>query len=324
MAHIYNAKTTANELTNDLAHEISGKVVMITGPSPGSIGATFVKSIAKAQPGLLVLAGRNLTSIQRTADGLAANHPAIQVRLLELDVGSLAAVRTSAATFNAWDDVPKLDVLINNAGIWAVEFALSKDGYESTFATNHLGPFLFTNLIMKKILASSSPRVVNVSSNGHRLSPIRWGDYNFRDGETYNKWSAYGQSKTANMLFALSLAKTLGPKLLAFSLHPGTILTNMTSPIGEAGMAAIRDSDKAMGNAEAWKEYIFKSEQEGAATHIYAAFEPSLSANNGAYLEDSHVADPWVQTVKPWGTSTVEAERLWKLSENLVGETFNY
>lgn len=160
--------------------EIKDKVVLTTGPSPTSIGATFVEAIARAQPALIILAGRNLSKLRKTADAISQKQPQVPVRLLQLDLGSLAAVREAAAEVKSWDDVPHIDVLVNNAGIMATKFALSPDGFENQFATNHLGHFLFTNLIMDKVLASRSPRVVNVSSDGHRLGPIRWADYNFR------------------------------------------------------------------------------------------------------------------------------------------------
>ncbi|KAK3342166.1 hypothetical protein B0T25DRAFT_465405, partial [Lasiosphaeria hispida] len=131
-------------------------------------------------------------------------------------------------------------------------------------------------------------------------------------GKTYNPWTAYGQSKTANMLMALSLAEKLGPDgLVAVSLHPGVIF----------GTTA---ADRALGNWEGWSELRVKTQDEGVATHVYGAFHPELKSHNGAYLQDAHVANPWTETVKPWGTSPVEAERLWKLSEKLVGQEFSY
>lgn len=177
--------------------------------------------------------------------------PEVKVRTLQVDLGSLKSVRDAAAQVNSWEDIPAIDVLVNNAGIMAVVYKLSPDGFESHLATNHLGPFLFTNLIMKKIVAVKEPRIVVVSSDCHRLNPFRFDDYDFdvrrsmkvrqscdllgiltramQDGKTYNRWYAYGQSKTANMLFALSLAQKLGMKhnLQAFSLHPGVIWTNL-------------------------------------------------------------------------------------------------
>ncbi|KAK8102450.1 hypothetical protein PG984_015596 [Apiospora sp. TS-2023a] len=213
---------TASSLAQDYAPHIEGKVVLTTGVSPGTLGAVFVQAIAKSRPALLILAGRNLAKTRETAGALEAE--GVKTRTLELDLGgSLQDVRAAAATVNGWADVPCIDVLVNNAGVMAVDYGVSPDGHENHLATNHLGPFLFTNLIMEKVLASAAPRVVMVSSDGHRLCPIRFDDVNFMEGETYNRWQAYGQSKSANMLMALSLAEKLGPKrkLQAYSLTPG-------------------------------------------------------------------------------------------------------
>lgn len=179
MAGFYDATTVASDVVKDLRHCIRGKTIITTGVSPGSLGATFVETIAGAHPAMLILAGRDTKKLQTTADAIVAAHPQTRVRLLQFNLDSLADVRKSAAEVTSWSDVPSIDVLVNNAGIMATEFAISKDGYESQLATNHLGHFLFTNLIIDKILASGSPRVVNVSSDGHRLNPIRWADYNF-------------------------------------------------------------------------------------------------------------------------------------------------
>ncbi|KAI0384276.1 WW domain-containing oxidoreductase [Hypomontagnella monticulosa] len=326
MPAAHDAKTTATELVGELASEIKGKVVLTTGVSPKGLGANFVEAIARAQPSLLILAARNPAKAKQTAEAVRAIDASIQTRVLELDVGSLAAARSAADVVNSWNDVPSIDVLVNNAGIMAVDFKLSPDGYESQFATNHLGPFLFTNLIMNKILTSKSPRIINVSSDGHRLNPIRWGDYNFRNGENYHRWYAYGQSKTANMLFSVSLAEKLGGRgLQSYSLHPGVIATNLDNHIDWNILGPeTKAIDRAFGSKEGWEDFKWKTPDEGTATHVYAAFDPNIKEHNGAYLENSHVADPLVETVKPWGTSKVEAERLWKLSEELVGQQFNY
>ncbi|EAW07338.1 putative short-chain dehydrogenase [Aspergillus clavatus NRRL 1] len=323
----YNTNTVADELVADYAPQIKDKVVLTTGISSGTLGGFFVQSIAKAEPALLILAARSAEKLAQTAAEITTAHPAVQVRTLQVDLGSLQSVRAAAAQVNSWQDVPVIDVLVNNAGIMAVDFKLSPDGFESQLATNHLGPFLFTNLIMEKIVAAKEPRVVVVSSFGHRLNPIRFDDYNFDDGKTYNSWYAYGQSKTANMLFAISLAQKLAMKhnLQAFSVHPGVIWTNLANHLDLSvafdGLGAL---DKSLGNREGWQEFDVKPLERGAATHIYAAFDPCLKANNGAYLLDCHVADPLVDTVKPWATSSFEAERLWRLSEKLVGQEFSY
>ncbi|KAL2832687.1 hypothetical protein BJY01DRAFT_239729 [Aspergillus pseudoustus] len=319
MAGPYNASTTAAELVDHFAEKIKDKVILTTGPSPASIGATFLKTVARAHPALLILAGRSTSKLQQTADAITEENPSVSIHLLQLELDSLSAVRAAAAKVNSWNDVPRIDVLVNNAGIMATDFALSPDGYEGQFATNHLGHFLFTNLIIEKILASPSPRVVNVSSDGHRLSPIRWADTNFREGETYNRWSAYGQSKTANMLMAISLAEKLGAKgLLAYSLHPGIIKgTGLTGGVPfEEILPGLIAADRSLGNEQGWRKApSLKTSQQGAATTVYAAFDPSLQEFSGKYLCDCHVADPWIDTLRPWGTDKVEAERLWKLND---------
>lgn len=180
MVRQYDANTTADDLLKDLSGEIKGKIILTTGVTLGTLGGFFVETIAKAQPAGLILAGRSLERSEKTADALRATYPDIDIRTLQLDLSSLAAVREAAATVHSWHDVPRIDVLMNNAGLMATDFKLTVDGYELQFASNHLGHFLFTNLIMDKLLASEAPRVVNVSSNGHRLNPIRWADYNFR------------------------------------------------------------------------------------------------------------------------------------------------
>ncbi|KAK4445229.1 short-chain dehydrogenase TIC 32 [Podospora aff. communis PSN243] len=322
----YTSKTTASELATDFAPHITSKTILTTGVSPGGLGAAFITAIARASPALLILAGRSPSKVSETAATIHKLYPDVRTRVLELDLGSLESVRRAAEEVISWTDVPVIDVLVNNAGIMAVEYGLSPEGVERHFATNHLGHFLLTNLVMGKILAAGEPRVVCVSSDGHRLGGVRWDDLNFDVSETYNKWVAYGQSKTANMLFAVSLAEKLGGRgLLAFSLHPGVIATNLGGHLDwQEDFGELKALDQAQGNKEGWAEFKFKTPDQGAATSVFAAFSPDLKGHNGAYLQDCHVADPWIETVKAWATSPVEAERLWKLSEKLIGEEFHY
>lgn len=180
----YSTRTTTDELVADYAPLIKGKVILTTGVSSGSLGGFFVQSIAKAKPEWLILAARNADKLAQMAAEIAKAQPDVKVRTLKVDLGSLESVRDAAAHVNSWDDIPVIDVLVNNAGIMAVDYQLSPDGFESHLATNHLGPFLFTNLIMKKIVAAKEPRIVVVSSDGHRLNPFRFDDYNFDVGRS--------------------------------------------------------------------------------------------------------------------------------------------
>ena len=179
MTSKYTNQTTIQELVSDYASIIEGKTILTTGVTPGGLGATFMEAIAVANPALLILAGRTESKIQQTADTITSKNPKVKTKNLILDLSSLKAVRKAAEEVNSWSDVPKIDVLVNNAAIMAVDFKLTEDGFESQFATNHLAHFLFTNLIIEKLLSSPSPRVVSVSSDGHRASAIRWGDPNF-------------------------------------------------------------------------------------------------------------------------------------------------
>ncbi|KAM5350305.1 hypothetical protein ACJ41O_006810 [Fusarium nematophilum] len=330
MAPTLNAETNASELASYYSSSIVGSTILITGASPGSLGESFVKQVSAAKPATLILAGRSVSKMQGLIDELNSQHPSIQVKPLPVDLQSFASVRKAAETVNSWNDVTHIDVLVNNAGIMAVEYQLTEDGYENQFQTNHLSHFLFTNLIMDKILASKAPRVVFVSSHVHRVGHIRWTDYNFNNGKHYNKWLSYGQSKTANALTALALAEKLGKRgLLSFPMCPGTAMTNLAAPGADdlaSFAASLTEIDNIYGGKSLWgmADMKFKTLDQGAATHVFAAFDTSIAEHNGAFLSDCHIADPELEEVYPWATSKIDAERLWRLSEKLVGQEFKY
>ncbi|KAF3066549.1 Short-chain dehydrogenase TIC 32, chloroplastic [Daldinia childiae] len=322
------ARKTATELARQYADLIEGKVILITGVSPMGLGAAFIDFIAPMRPATLILAGRSPSKMQQTADHVSAVSPDIKVRMVKLELESQAAVRYAAATVMEWSDVPHIDVLVNNAGVCAIPRAVTEDGFEKQFAVNHLGPFLFTNLIMPKLLESGAPRVVNIGSDGHNLSPIRFEDPNFRDESSYHTWIAYGQSKTANMLMALSLAEKLGPRynLHAFSVNPGTVQTNLAAFLDwKRSFADLAKTSRLLGLAGGWKQdRDFQTIDEGTATYVYAAFDPEITAHNGAHLLGCRLADPWKDGIRAWATSPIEAELLWRMSEELVGQEFVY
>lgn len=171
---------SARELAKGYSYYIRRRVILITGVSPGSIGAEFLKAIIVEGPAELILAGRNRDAMEETAQTLAGLNSSVRLRLLSLDLMSLDATRKAAEEVMGWIEVPHIDILVNSAGIMAKEWTVSVDGYESQLATNHLGSFLFTNLIMSKILKSEAPRIVMVTSHNHRFSPFRFADYNFQ------------------------------------------------------------------------------------------------------------------------------------------------
>ena len=318
MVSLYDGNTTAGSLVFHLQNEITGKTILVTGASPGGLGAIFAEHVAKAKPRLLMLAGRTTSKLQATADTITQVNSSVEVRLLPLDLESFARVREAAATVKEWTDVPHIDVLVNDAGIMACDYAATEDGIERQFAVGHLGPFLFTNLIMGKLLAAPWPRVVMVSSNDPlarhwpSVSDTLFITYNHikndadtvQEGTLYNKWRAYGQAKTANILMAVAVAKRLGEKdLTAVSLHPGAIKTNLSTHLDwkvEFGdlrgpflcisktyhmltmVTYLEAVDQELGNVEGFaKGFDYKSPERGVATHIFAALAPSLRGKLG-------------------------------------------
>lgn len=162
------------------AETIKGKVILVTGTSPDGLGEEFCLTVARHQPKLLILAGRNVDKLHATGTKLANMYPDVSTRVVELDLESISNAAKAAAEVNAWEDLPAIDLVVNNAAIMAVDFALTKDGFEKQLAVNYLAPWVFTNSIMPKVLASEKPRIVFVSSSGHRWGPVRWHDHNFQ------------------------------------------------------------------------------------------------------------------------------------------------
>lgn len=232
----YNRQNAlASTIAADNAANIAGKTVLTTGVTQGGLGATFVEAIAQYKPRLLILAGRSAEKVQATVQKIKSNPKSsdVEVRVLELDLAGQKSVRQAADTVLGWKDVDHIDVLVNSAGIMAGPYKTTQEGIENQFGSNHIGHFLFTNLIISKILASPSPRVVSVASDGHRFGGVRFDDWNFQDGKVYEQWEAYGQSKTSNILFARALAEKLGAKgLKAYSLHPGVAFGTSLAPQG--------------------------------------------------------------------------------------------
>jgi NAD(P)-dependent dehydrogenase (short-subunit alcohol dehydrogenase family) len=238
----YNRQNAlASAIAADNASNIAGKVVLTTGVTQGGLGATFVETIAQYKPSLLILAGRSTAKTLATASQISKISD-VETRILPLDLASQSNIRAAAQTVLNWPDVPHIDVLVNSAGIMAGPYSTTEDGIESQFGANHIGHFLLANLLMPKLLAAPAPRIVSVASDGHRFGGVRFSDVNFRGGEEYEQWEAYGQSKTANILFAKALAQRLGGRgVRSFSLHPGVAFGTSLAPqgFGERDLASL-------------------------------------------------------------------------------------
>ncbi|KAH8551413.1 short-chain dehydrogenase [Umbelopsis sp. PMI_123] len=315
MVKKFTDQTTAEEVADALSYNIRGKTVLITGATWGGLGAEAARVIAKHDPKLIILACRKEESIQEVIDKIKQESPDTPLRGLVLDLASLKSVRKAAKEVNNFRE--PIDVLINNAGVMATPYFKTEDGFEGQLGINHLGPFEFTNLIMDRILASKTgtPRIVNVSSSVHWLSPIRYDDPGFSNGKAYNNFHAYGQSKTANILFSKELSRRYKSQgLVAFSLHPGGVHTNLLRHFDIAQVLQEGVTDWK-GNSFDLTAVKWKSLEVGAATHIVAAFDPSIVDQNGSYLEDAQVNN---QLARPDTLDEENAIKLWNFSEQLL------
>jgi NAD(P)-dependent dehydrogenase (short-subunit alcohol dehydrogenase family) len=315
MSTQFTDQTTAEEVADVLSNNIRGKTVLITGASVGGLGCESARVICKNHPKLVIIACRKEESINETIEKIKAEFPNAPLRGLVLDLASLKSVRKAAKEVNNYRE--PIDVLINNAGVMAPPYFKTEDGFEGQLGVNHLGPFEFTNLIMGRLLASNTgaPRIVNVSSSVHWLCPIRYDDPGFSDGKVYNNFHAYGQSKTANILFSKELSRRYKDQgLIAFSLHPGGVQTNLLRHFDIAQVLKEGVSDWK-GNAFDLTAIKWKSLEAGAATHMVAAFDPTIVDQNGSYLEDAQVHN---ELARPDALDEENAIKLWNFSEQLL------
>ncbi|KAF2000109.1 short-chain dehydrogenase [Amniculicola lignicola CBS 123094] len=322
----FGALTTADEVADYYKEQIKGKTIIVTGVSVGGLGLYTAQVLAVHSPSLIILAARSQSSLKAAQEALQKTSPNCETKLLTLDLSSIGKVREAAKEVISWTDVPKIDIVINNAAIMATPWSKSEDGIEQQFATNHIGTFLFTNLIMSKVIAAKG-RVVNVSSAGHKYGPVRFDDINFKDGAEYDPDTAYGQSKTAGILYTLSLASKLKDKgVTTFSLHPGAIMTNLGRHVPMEVWV-----EKGFMNADGTQNkdcnVSFKTVPQGAATTVTAALDPNIKDRSGAYLVDCRVdrqGDGFEQALAPYAVDEENAKKLWDLSEELVGEKFDF
>ena len=309
----FHARSTALDVVSGL--DLTGRSAIVTGGGAG-IGLETARALASAGA-RVTLAVRNAEQGRASAERLRAETGNSAIDVGMLDLADLPGVRRFAAS---WGDRP-LHLLINNAGVMACPLTRTPQGWESQFATNHLGHFALTNLLWPALSAGSGARVVSLSSTGHKISPIRFDDINFETG--YNKWTAYGQAKTANALFAVQLdALGRGAGVRAFAVHPGGIMTELQRHLPREEMIAAGWMDEA-GNVDA----RFKTPAQGAATSVWAATSPALDGMGGVYCEDCDIAEPTaegspevrIRGVNAHAVDRADAARLWTLSAGLTG-----
>lgn len=313
----FGATTTAAEVIDGI--DLTGKRAVVTGGYAG-LGLETVRVLLGAGARVTVPA-RDMDKARHALDGL-------DVELLPMDLADPASVDAFARTLVERDDA--LHLLINNAGVMACPLERDARGYERQFATNHLGHFQLTVRLWPLLRKARGARIVSVSSRGHRFSPVLFDDphYQHRD---YDRWTAYGQSKTANVLFAVGAdARGKADGIRAFSLHPGAIMTDLARYMSEEELRGFGVIDEH-GKPVAEVAQGMKSVPQGAATSVWAATSAQLDGMGGLYLEDCDVA-PLLLTdtadfaelrrmagVRPYAIDAAQAETLWVLSEEQTG-----
>jgi NAD(P)-dependent dehydrogenase (short-subunit alcohol dehydrogenase family) len=297
--------STAQEVAEGI--DLSGKRALVTGAASG-IGIETARALARTGA-QVTLAVRDLEAGKRVAAELAADtgNPGLQVVSLELtDRASIAALAA------AWEG--PLHILVNNAGVMACPETHTAEGWELQFATNHLGHFALALALHPALVQAQGARVVVVSSSAHHYSPVIFDDLHFAF-RSYDPWAAYGQSKTANALFAVAAARRwAGDGIFANALMPGGIKTNLGRHLAPGSLVA--------------PDAIWKTPQEGAATSVLLAVSPLLDGISGRYFADCNEArlierrgaDRFqdMDAVAPFALDPANAERLWETSVRLL------
>ena len=289
--------------------DLSGKVVLITGGTTG-LGKESARALGLAGATVIITA-RSEEKGQAAVAQLTELVPDGDFSFEVMELGSLDSVRAFADRFLASRD--RLDVLLANAGIMAVPYGKTDDGFELQFGTNHLGHFVLVNRLLPLLKASAPSRIVNLSSAGHFASGIIWDDPNFETND-YSKMDAYGQSKTANILFTVELERRYGDAgIHAWAVHPGMVMTDLARSFTKDDFGDLASRAKKSG----MKMPTLVNVDVGASTQVWACASAEALEKPGSYLADRAFAEP-----SDYANDPELAKRLWVLSERLVGEQF--
>ena len=279
---------------------LKGKTVVITG---GNTGIGKETAVDLARRGARVIIGcRNLEKGKEALKEIQERSGSSSVFLEQIDLASLESVRTFSDKI--LNSEPRLDILINNAGVMACPYQKTQDGFEMQFGVNHLGHFLLTLLLLDRLKRSQPSRIINVSSSAHRMGSgkINFDDIHFE--KSYSSWGAYFNSKLANVLFTRELSRHLeGTHVTVNALHPGAVTTELQ-----------RHSFLSSALLSPFRWYIFKTSEQGAQTSIHCAVSEQMEGVSGKYLRDCAIVEP-----SKGAQDDEAAKKLWDLSMKLVG-----
>lgn len=310
------AESTSSDVMRGV--DLSGKFAVVTGGS-GGLGYETARAVLAAGADVFIGA-RTPEKLKDATRELAKAYPERLVRSFPLDLAELESVDKFADQVLALDR--PIDLLIANAGIMACPLERNSQGVEMQLATNYVGHAALVSRLASAVRKANRPRVITLTSSGHHFSDVRLGDLNFETG-AYDKWIAYGQSKTASSLLALKVYKSMSRYgVTALAVHPGFIQTDLMRHLSSEDYLAMRErTDIELPTTPR----TYKTVEQGAATTLYAATAPELEGRF-AYLEDCSIALPAEKRdtllgVMPWVTDEASAEELWRRVEGLSGRT---
>ena len=311
----FHSKTNADEITNGI--DLNEKIAIVTGGYSG-IGLETTRELVATGAKVIIPAKRTEVAVQNL-EGIVSKE-----NIVEMDLGNLNSVKKFTEDFK--ESFGKLDLLINNAGIMACPETRIGNGWERQFAVNHIGHFLLTKELMDTMAENDSARFVSLSSSAHSLTGILWDDIHFQNNP-YDKWMAYGQSKTASSLIAIEFHRRMVDKgVTGFSVHPGGILTPLQRHLQKEEMVALGWIDENGSPSEMAKNF-FKTTSQGASTTLWCATSSSLNGIGGVFCEDCDIAkrknevDESLQRyfgVADWAVDTEEASKLWDVTEKML------
>lgn len=319
----FGSETTADEALKGV--DLSNKVAVVTGATSG-IGTETARALA-AVGARVVITARDAMKAEAVLATLREAVPEGKFDFITMDLGSLKSVRNAAA--DLLRRFSRIHLLINNAGVMATPFGRTEDGFETQFGVDHLGHFVFTNIIVPALIAAAPARIVCLSSAAHLRTDILWDDVNF-ERAPYEKFLAYGQAKTANMLFAVALDRRLASRgVRAYGVHPGAINTGLGRHMTQADIEATmkwrnrREAETKTPSSGLQR----KSISQGAASSVWAATSSELEHTGGVYIQDCRIAPqnaPGQMGVNAYALDPISAERLWSISEKMVGQKFDF
>jgi NAD(P)-dependent dehydrogenase (short-subunit alcohol dehydrogenase family) len=326
----FTATVTSEQIVTAFAPQVKDRIFVITGAGHPSIGSSIATELAKASPAQIFIASRTAANVDPVIAAIHGIDPLVKVNFVQVDLSDHDSVRRAASEILVATG-SKIDVLINSAGNMALKkYTVDRQGIELQFSVNHVGHFLLTNLLLPALLAGATglygARVVNISSAGYQISPVRFDDSAFSGSQAYDPWTGYGQAKTAQILFAHGLTKRLRQQgVISVACHPGS---NLDTKLGAHLIMDDYSEILPVTKRNTGKDFVFsigdeprfKSYEQIGATPLIAALDPDLISQAPAYLQNSQVVQPVVEHAY----DPDHVEKCWKLSEDLVSQEFQY